>query len=297
MAHPQEESQDHAVAGNALVVGVGGAQQHTQEEGATDDRLHIDRKSPNVEEKYNLKLLLGLPFELFAEVCGHVAGRDLLKLAQVNKALRNTMLSRSARPIWSAQRINLGYALLPGTTELEFALLLYSEKCQFCDGNCCWRREEQLCLRVRCCRPCFKSCTISDKQIDTWSPYLHPAAIDCVRSSTKPEEPLESLFFETTRGGTPLMILRDTIYLRSDLLAVDQLLEKLEAKAAAVSAQDDSRANHSSNESPGTIGDDDVTIKAKDVESFVQERIAWVAAEEQASDELVENLSRLEMEF
>ncbi|GAA5900342.1 uncharacterized protein JCM6883_002814 [Sporobolomyces salmoneus] len=95
----------------------------------------VDRQStatPEPDEPtYDSKLLLDLPFDLFVEVCSHLEGKDLLSLAKVNTVLRNILLSRGARSIWSSLRRKLGFPLPDGLSEIDFALLEYSETCQW----------------------------------------------------------------------------------------------------------------------------------------------------------------------
>ncbi|GAA5851909.1 hypothetical protein JCM3766R1_002020, partial [Sporobolomyces carnicolor] len=194
----------------------------------------------------------------------------------------------------------LGIALLPGMSELEFALLLYSKKCQFCDKDRSEEREEQLFLRVRSCLSCFESCTVSDKQLETLFPDLHPVASDCVRFySDGLPRPLfdESPFFAVgTASGLPLCFLPATSYLRSDLLAVDEQLKALEAKVASHSIQEATRAEQLLTPSEdATMVENEAAVDHLNVlEQFVQEREVWVESEQQASRELAAILHRLE---
>ncbi|GAA5909538.1 F-box protein [Sporobolomyces salmoneus] len=165
-----------------------------------------DRRSNAAEEPdnptYDSKLLLDIPFDLFVEVCSHLDGKDLLSLAQVDTVLRNILLSRGARSIWSSLRRKLGFPLPDGLSELDFALLEYLEKCQVCEKNI-ENRKMNTFLRTRFCQKCSKPYTISSKGLFKAWPSLHRSTIHCVRYY-------------------------DDKYLISDLETVDAVLKELE---------------------------------------------------------------------
>ncbi|GAA5947251.1 hypothetical protein JCM3765_001591 [Sporobolomyces pararoseus] len=218
------------------------------------------------EPTYDSKLLLALPFDLFAEVCSHLKGRDLLKLAQVNKAIRKILLSRSSRSIWSALRRRLGFALPSGMEELGFALLEYSDKCQFCGDPRMLSRW--VFLRVRSCYSCSKVYTISSKGLKNAWPDLHPQANSCVRYL-------------------------DVIYLVDDLQAVDEQLKELEEEdEIAVSLLQSLKSKRSSTRSrpSGTTVEE---VEANNVDNFVKERQEWVKLEQQTSHDIISSRERL----
>ncbi|GAA6006371.1 hypothetical protein JCM11491_004931 [Sporobolomyces phaffii] len=140
-----ERENAHAMLGK-------GKQRATDDDDESEDR----GSSPSAAEEavtvsapiaYDSKLLLGLPFDLFAEVCSHLPGGSVLELAKVNKALRRLLLSRAARSIWSAHRRSMGYSLFEGMTELQFALLNCANNCQAANNELAELEEEDETLR------------------------------------------------------------------------------------------------------------------------------------------------------
>ncbi|GAA5851911.1 hypothetical protein JCM3766R1_002021 [Sporobolomyces carnicolor] len=176
-------------------------------------------------------------------------------------------------------------------SEVEFALLIYSKKCQFCDEDRSWTREEHLFLRVRCCSSCFSSRAVGDDELESMIPDLHAAATQCVRSYTRP-----------SKSGVPTLIALPDFrfvgfydpanppitWLRSDLEAVDAQLKSLEAEDELLESDDLDRA-----EPCATNDVEPEEDAASQVERFIQERKRWVEAEQQGSRDFAANHKRL----
>ncbi|GAA6006380.1 hypothetical protein JCM11491_004934 [Sporobolomyces phaffii] len=217
------------------------------------------------EPMHDAKLLLQLPFDLLAEVCKHLAGKDLLGLAQVNQSIRKTLLSRSSRSIWSSRRRSLGFPLPDGLTELDFALLEYSLCCQTCT-RIAVNRDCHAFLRIRTCHNCRRTSEISSKGITKVWPGLHPMATKCVRY--------------IDQGSTESNKPRPRIYLVSDLERVDQELKELEEEDdLAVSLKQAKGSSTRTRRSTANI--DHVDFDR--VEEYVKEKQAWVESEQKVS--------------
>ncbi|GAA5892757.1 uncharacterized protein JCM6883_007462 [Sporobolomyces salmoneus] len=238
----------------------------------------LDRESTAAEEldepTYDSKLLLDLPFDLLVEVCSHVEGEDLLSLAKVNTVLRNILLSRGARSIWSSLRRKLGFPLPDGLSELDFALLEYSEACQTCEKDV----RDQICntfLRTRQCQQCLKAYTISSKGLFKAWPSLHRSAVQCVRYHD----------LGSNWRGKQL----PHKYLISDLETVDQVLKELEDDDEnAISRLQSVRVKGSSTR-PRRSSANEEAIEANQVENFVREKQEWVKNEQNTSEQIVVN--------
>ncbi|GAA5947345.1 hypothetical protein JCM3765_001633 [Sporobolomyces pararoseus] len=215
---------------------------------------------------YNSKLLLDLPFDLFAEVCSHLDGKDLLALAKVNTIIRNLLLSRSSRSIWSALRRKLGYPLPAGFNELDFALFEYSKICQMC-GSRVKYEELTAYLRKRFCHKCYLAQTISSKGLKSAWPDLHPAASQCVRSIDK--------------GPTWMGNSSATRYLTSDLNAVDTELKELEERDELAVSLSENQASKGSSTRSRRSNNNAVVLGANHVENFIKEKQKWVKSEQQ----------------
>ncbi|GAA5900248.1 uncharacterized protein JCM6883_002785 [Sporobolomyces salmoneus] len=246
----------------------------------------VDRQStatPEPDEPtYDSKLLLDLPFDLFVEVCSHLEGKDLLSLAKINTVLRNILLSRGARSIWSSLRRKLGFPLPDGLSEIDFALFEYSYKCQFCEGRAV-RSEGWIFLRVRTCWKCSKEHTISSKGLKKAWPGLHGKATQCVRFVDEGT----TFLFDNPRPFK---------YLVSDLAIIDEQLKELEEQddiavslLQSVSSKGSSTRSRRSNVNVQSF-------EANHVENFVKERQEWVKQEQETTRAIIANRKRLKEE-
>ncbi|GAA5983123.1 hypothetical protein JCM5350_007885 [Sporobolomyces pararoseus] len=252
--------------------------------GATNNNNSKKKKrkthsSKSAGSKYNSKLLLDLPFDLFSEVCSHLEGKDLLALAKVNKTIRNILLSRGSRSIWSALRRKLGYPLPDGFNELGFALLEYSKICQICSSSVS-SQELTVFLRKRFCYKCYLVQTISSKGLKSAWPDLHSAAVDCVR------------FID--RGLTWMGNSTATRYLTSDLQAVDAELKELEEQDELAASLLENQASKGSSTRSRRSNLNNQKVEENHVEKFIKERKEWVESEQQTSVNIVANRKRLE---
>lgn len=82
----------------------------------------------------------------------HLEFEDLISLAKVNKSLRKLLLSRAARPIWSAMRRKDEYPLPEGMSEIRFATLLKGESCEACGARS--YIERSIFLEYVLCKEC-----------------------------------------------------------------------------------------------------------------------------------------------
>ncbi|GAA5946455.1 hypothetical protein JCM3765_000251 [Sporobolomyces pararoseus] len=131
------------------------------------------------KQKYDSKMLLALPFDLFAELCTHLDYKDLISLAKVNKSLHKILLSRAARPIWAGIRKRDGFPLLDDMSEIKFAILLVGTSCEGCGTRSHLSRS--LFLRNCLCKECLPNFVIASNRLKSKWPELHPRAIECVR--------------------------------------------------------------------------------------------------------------------
>ncbi|GAA5986238.1 hypothetical protein JCM5350_007595 [Sporobolomyces pararoseus] len=93
--------------------------------GTTTTKKKQDKSTTRKKKhKYNSKMLLELPFDIFAELCTHLDYKDLINLAKVNKSLHKILLCRAARPIFAGIRKRDGFPLPQDMSELGFAILL-----------------------------------------------------------------------------------------------------------------------------------------------------------------------------
>ncbi|GAA5830890.1 hypothetical protein JCM5353_002637 [Sporobolomyces roseus] len=208
---------------------------------------------------YDSKLLLKMPFDIFAETCSHLEGTDLINLAQVNKSFRQTLLSKAARSIWAYRRKSDGYPLPEDTTELELATLVYGLHCQSCGSE-----KNVTCsfaLRSRYCKKCSKTLFIVSRKLPKGWPTLHPEAKKCVRFKLRREY------------DDP----RNSFYVAADLAEADEELKDLEEEDEAALAQLESlKAKSSTRSRPKSTG----TLPTADaVARYVEERSAWVQQE------------------
>ncbi|GAA5993326.1 hypothetical protein JCM5350_001566 [Sporobolomyces pararoseus] len=231
--------------------------------------------------KYNSKLLLDLPFDLFSEACSHLEGKDLLALAKVNKTIRNILLSRGSRSIWSALRRKLGYPLPDGFNELDFALFEYSKICQICSSSVS-SQELTVFLRKRFCYKCYLVQTISSKGLKSAWPDLHSAAVDCVRF--------------VDRGLSWMGNSTATRYLTSDLQAVDAELKELEEQDELAASLLENQASKGSSTRSRRSNLNNQKVEENHVEKFIKERKEWVESEQQTSQDIAENRKRLDAE-
>ncbi|GAA5947258.1 hypothetical protein JCM3765_001594 [Sporobolomyces pararoseus] len=229
---------------------------------------------------YSSKLLLSLPFDLFAEVCSHLKGKELLRLAKVNKSLRKILLSRSARSIWSGLRRSEKFKLPENMTELEFALFNYANNCQACGKNFSnLHNDSNLFLRTHLCYDCMSEATIISKGIKKEWPDLRPEALDCVRYYEDPSS--------TGRGGPA------AIYLISDLVRVNERLAELEEEdEITVSEIQSMRYKSSSTRTRGRTAVE-TNLKADAVDRFLEEKRERVRREQEMSTEISKNRLRL----
>ncbi|GAA5835091.1 hypothetical protein JCM3766R1_006865 [Sporobolomyces carnicolor] len=216
---------------------------------------------------YNSKLLLDLPFELFAEVCSHLPEKSMIDLAKVNKAFRKILVSRNATSIWSSRRRRLGYDLPQGMSELAFALWMYGQRCQVCGSDSfVFSDDLAVCLRIRMCYTCEPDHTMSAKEAKKTWPNLHPQALTCVRCGT------------SRHSGK-----KHRQYLIFDVVKADVELADLEEEdEITVSEIQAIRSKSSSTRSRGRQAVQ-TELKADAVQRYLQEKAEWVAREQGGS--------------
>ncbi|KAL1746399.1 hypothetical protein HDZ31DRAFT_6545, partial [Schizophyllum fasciatum] len=102
-----------------------------------------------------LAALPGLPLDVLFEIFSALPPEDLLRLARVTKALRATLMSRSAAWVWKQS-----YARAPelppvpsDTNVPQFVHLMFDRNCHFC--NAMNAKRVIWAARVRTCNKCF----------------------------------------------------------------------------------------------------------------------------------------------
>ncbi|GAA5978382.1 hypothetical protein JCM5350_001147 [Sporobolomyces pararoseus] len=202
---------------------------------------------------YDSKLLLQLPFDLFAEMCSHLKGEDLLKLTQVNQAIRKTLLSRGSRSIWSSLRRRLSFALPSGLEELNFALLEHSDRCQ----------------------------------------YAYSAARPLPAKADKKEFDILARFRQKVSKVLGLIFILKLEAVSDMLMAVDEQLKELEEDdeiaVSLLQSLKSKRSSTRSRRSDSTVEE----VEANNVDNFVKEKQQWVKMEQQTSHDIIANRERL----
>ncbi|GAA6009256.1 hypothetical protein JCM11491_004247 [Sporobolomyces phaffii] len=228
-------------------------------------------KAKSKKIKYDVKMLLNLPFDLFAEICSHLGVKDAISLAKVNKALHALLVSRASRSIWAGIRKRDGFALLDGMTELKFASFRAAQCCDGCGAVRYVQRSTF--LRVVLCKECRSGRTISSNKLKSQWPNLHPLAKSCVR------------FEEVNNTGA---VRRDDVsarFLVEDLArANDELLEiEEEDEIAQVVRETEQRKVKSRlravSQSLETVEDPPI----RHFEAHLAKKMTWVSTQQEAS--------------
>ncbi|GAA5947313.1 hypothetical protein JCM3765_001621 [Sporobolomyces pararoseus] len=262
---------------------------------------------------YNSKLLLDLPFDLFAEVCSHLEGKDLLALAKVNTTIRNLLLSRSSRSIWSALRRKLGYPLPAGFNELDFALFEYSKICQVSLARLFVEQLQHVELELKgyplptgfneldfalfeyskICQMCGSRVKHEELTAHLRKRFCHK----CYLSQTISSKGLKSAWPDLHPAATQCVRSIDkgptwmgnssaTRCLTSDLNAVDAELKELEEQdELAVSLLENQAFKGSSTRSRRSNNNAEV-LEANHVENFIKAKQVWVKSEQQTSKQI-----------
>ncbi|GAA5993835.1 hypothetical protein JCM5350_006516 [Sporobolomyces pararoseus] len=235
------------------------------------------------KHKYDSKMLLELPFDIFAELCTHLDYKDLISLAKVNKSLHKILLSRAARPIFAGIRKRDGFPLPGDMSELGFVILLVGASCEGCGTRSYLKRS--LFLRNCLCKECLPKYVISSRKLAAKWPELHSRAIECVRFD-------QDCYTETTLKNS-----RSAQFLISDLAEVDRELHDAEADdeidAMVLETEQDRNKRSSSRRRLGAVQTDSVAISQDSsqnksrVVSYVEEKQKWVKKEQKASLKIV----------
>ncbi|GAA5841003.1 hypothetical protein JCM5353_004870 [Sporobolomyces roseus] len=223
---------------------------------------------------YDPKLLLSMPFDIFAETCSHLEGADLISFAQVNKSFRRILLSKGAQTIWTTRRKSDGYPLPDDLNELQFAMLVYGKACQNCGESNPKKVTLHHALRRSLCDKCRKVVFIARSKVRSAQPSLHAQAIHCVRIDGK-----------NSRRR------RFQYHVLEELVAVDGTLKELEEEDEIILDQIDKLKYKSSTRSRRK--ESTVVPVADNVKTFVEARQEWIAKEEKLTEKMEKASKRL----
>ncbi|GAA5982008.1 hypothetical protein JCM5350_000611 [Sporobolomyces pararoseus] len=225
--------------------------------------------------KYLSKLLLGFPFDVFAQILLHLEGPDIIALGKVNKALHKWIATHEeSSSIWASILKRDGFELPKNMSELVFAALLYGPTCQACGKVT--RDEINFFLRTHLCDPCAQELLISQNSIAQRWKDLHPLATDCVRYYTR-------------------------FYVVSELEAVNHKLCDLSAEDE-INLTDETLSGTSSRRSSTRSSASLLSTRPQQVElnqvsaleSYVIARKQWVAQEQKVSQKLSKTFTALQ---
>ncbi|GAA5946515.1 hypothetical protein JCM3765_000274 [Sporobolomyces pararoseus] len=204
------------------------------------------------KQKYNSKMLLALPFDLFAELCTHLDYKDLISLAKVNKSLHKILLSRAARPIWAGIRKRDGFPLPEEMSELRFAV--FSEGA-LCDG-------------------CGTGHVIKSKQIKSKWKDLHPRAVECVAF----DQGFSTGAQIDPQGPEPSFSIAELSKVHSELIeaAAEDEIEEILLEA-------EQRKRTSRRKQAADVSDSGIEPSVSKVEAYVIEKKAKVAEKQAVS--------------
>ncbi|CAE6426483.1 unnamed protein product [Rhizoctonia solani] len=117
-------------------------------------------QAPSTEERVCNPEILGwhmfmrLPVEVFTEITSYLSPVDIISLSRSNKYLRNLLMDRSSRRVWTGAMKNVKGLppCPPDMSEPYYLALLFSSFCTVCGqaGGC----EFYPALRVRLCCGC-----------------------------------------------------------------------------------------------------------------------------------------------
>ncbi|GAA5970328.1 hypothetical protein JCM11641_001665 [Rhodosporidiobolus odoratus] len=115
------------------------------------------RQAKDEPESEGRDLFSSLPLDVLLEVCADLNPGTLLSISQTSKAVRATLLSRSALPLWTAARSAAGVPHLEAgdVSQPKYAYLIFGTACQVC-GNSEHKTEVDYFVRVSCCRKCLR---------------------------------------------------------------------------------------------------------------------------------------------
>ncbi|TNY21107.1 hypothetical protein DMC30DRAFT_395718 [Rhodotorula diobovata] len=131
-----------------------------------------------------LEVLKTLPVEMLTEIFSHLDPGDLLPLSMVNKQYRSLLTAKSSGRLWKVARDRLKIKDLSagGSTEWQYASLLFAKTCQRCNGGkgVCTFAD----LRVRYCNSCQAQQIVKLSALKRTHPKesakLHPRAKEVV---------------------------------------------------------------------------------------------------------------------
>ncbi|KAF6754408.1 hypothetical protein DFP72DRAFT_369886 [Ephemerocybe angulata] len=106
-----------------------------------------------------------MPLEIVFEILLHLHPSDLLSIARSSQRLREIVLSKRSRFIWTECLSNVRGlpSCPPGMTEPQFAKLVFDQTCQFCGKQ--GMRDVFWACQVRCCPTCVQKQFISEEEL------------------------------------------------------------------------------------------------------------------------------------
>ncbi|PPR02556.1 hypothetical protein CVT26_012024 [Gymnopilus dilepis] len=112
----------------------------------------------------DLSSLLNMPLDLLFEIFGHLNPKDILNLLVTSKRFYDTLSAPSATTIWKEARQRVGAPDPPSfMTEIRWAILVFRNICHNCNIKIVHKIDFSLLRRL--CRPCRKTCLITEHQI------------------------------------------------------------------------------------------------------------------------------------
>ncbi|CAE6497578.1 unnamed protein product [Rhizoctonia solani] len=115
------------------------------------------RRGTRIGPKNRLDRFIGIPIEIFSEITSHLAPKDIITLSRASKFLRELLMRRSSRHVWTNSMKNIEGlpACPPDMSEPHYLALLFARDCTGCGRPIGARLYED--LRVRYCISCRNS--------------------------------------------------------------------------------------------------------------------------------------------
>ncbi|CUA69890.1 hypothetical protein RSOLAG22IIIB_04146 [Rhizoctonia solani] len=115
------------------------------------------RRGTRISPKNRLDRFIGIPIEIFSEITSHLVPKDIISLSRASKFLRELLMRRSSRHIWTSSMKNIEGlpACPPDMSEPHYLALLFARDCTGCGRPIGARLYED--LRVRYCTSCRNS--------------------------------------------------------------------------------------------------------------------------------------------
>ncbi|KAH7338484.1 hypothetical protein B0J17DRAFT_662658 [Rhizoctonia solani] len=123
-------------------------------------------------------MFVRIPMEILFEIASYLFPIDLISLSRSSKLLRNLLMRRSSRHIWTGAMRNVpGLPLCPSNmSEPHYLALLFTKNCMECGRTIKGRLYEE--LRVRLCTSCRKICLVTlDELSDDLRTIVHKTSV------------------------------------------------------------------------------------------------------------------------